>query len=75
MEDKVSYQTAELEDQIAEITLTRDAAIEAEKSKDMFLANMSHEIRTPLNAILGFVNLLSKRTKDDTSLDYLNIIK
>ncbi|MCK4974760.1 MAG: nitrate- and nitrite sensing domain-containing protein, partial [Sulfurimonas sp.] len=43
LEDKVSYQTAELERQIIEITNTRDDAIEAEKAKDEFLANMSHE--------------------------------
>ncbi len=74
LEDKVSYQTAELERQIIEITNTRDDAIEAEKAKDEFLANMSHEIRTPLNAILGFVNILKKRTNDKKSIDYLNII-
>lgn len=74
LEDKVSYQTAELERQILEITDARDAAIDAEKSKDIFLANMSHEIRTPLNAILGFVSILNKRIKGEKSLDYLSII-
>ncbi|MEA1981959.1 MAG: ATP-binding protein, partial [Campylobacterota bacterium] len=37
-------------------------------------ANMSHEIRTPLNAILGFVTILKKRTTEEKSLNYLNII-
>jgi len=35
---------------------------------------MSHEIRTPLNAILGFVTILKKRTTEEKSLNYLNII-
>ncbi len=74
LEEKVYQQTAELEKQIVEITEARDAAIEAERSKDIFLANMSHEIRTPLNAILGFVTILKKRIKDETSLDYLGIV-
>ena len=74
LEEKVYQQTAELEKQILEITEARDAAIEAERSKDIFLANMSHEIRTPLNAILGFVTILKKRIKDETSLDYLSIV-
>jgi signal transduction histidine kinase/CheY-like chemotaxis protein len=42
--------------------------------KSEFLANMSHEIRTPLNAITGFIKLLEKRTQDEKSKEYLNII-
>ena len=49
-------------------------AQKANKAKSSFLANMSHEIRTPLNAILGFIDLLKKRTEDKTSSGYLNII-
>lgn len=74
LEDKVYHQTIALEEQIKDITIARDNAIEAEKSKDNFLANMSHEIRTPLNAILGFVTILRKRIKHEKNLHYLNII-
>ena len=74
LEDRVHFQTLELEKQIQEITIAMDKAIAAEKSKDEFLANMSHEIRTPLNAILGFVTILKKQIKEEKQLHYLNII-
>ncbi len=54
LENKVYHQTIELHNQVKELTIARDEAIQAEVAKDDFLANMSHEIRTPLNAILGF---------------------
>lgn len=74
LEEKVFNQTVELHNQVKELTLARDQAIQAEKAKDEFLANMSHEIRTPLNAILGFVAIVYKRTEDEKSKHYLNII-
>jgi len=74
LEDRVHFQTLELEKQIQEITIAMDKAIAAEIAKDEFLANMSHEIRTPLNAILGFVTILQKQIKDEKPLKYLNII-
>ena len=74
LEDRVHFQTLELEKQIEDITVAMDKAIAAEQAKDEFLANMSHEIRTPLNAILGFVTILQKQIKDEKPLKYLNII-
>jgi len=74
LEYKVYQQTLELERQLEVVTISRDNAISAKKSKDDFLANMSHEIRTPLNAILGFVKILEKRITDEKNKGYLNII-
>jgi signal transduction histidine kinase len=39
----------------------KDAAEEANHSKNRFLSNMSHELRTPLNAVIGFSGLLLEK--------------
>jgi len=44
------------------LTLARDAALAASRSKSQFLANMSHEIRTPMNGVIGTTSLLQRET-------------
>jgi PAS domain S-box-containing protein len=53
LEDLVRQRTEEL-------TVARDQAETANRSKSIFLANMSHELRTPLNAVIGFSQLMDK---------------
>ena len=42
------------------LSLAKEVAEEASRSKSTFLANMSHEIRTPLNAISGMALLMRR---------------
>jgi signal transduction histidine kinase len=61
----VDERTSELRSALAEKDVleqgerqARQAAEEANRSKNEFLSRMSHELRTPLNAVLGFAQLL-----------------
>jgi signal transduction histidine kinase/sensor domain CHASE-containing protein len=54
-----------LQELVHERTASLNAALQqaraANQAKSEFLANMSHELRTPMHAILGFVELGSRR--------------
>ncbi len=43
---------------VAELSLARQQADEANAAKSDFLANMGHDIRTPMNAVLGMAQVL-----------------
>ncbi len=57
-----------------ELECAREAAESANKAKTEFLANMSHEIRTPMNAILGFSEILLRKTENSQQKIYLQSI-
>ncbi len=51
-----------LQEEIAVRKRAEEEAERANRAKSMFLANMSHEIRTPLNAVLGYAQILARKT-------------
>lgn len=67
LERKVHERTAELGSALM-------TAREASHAKSSFLAKMSHELRTPLNAIIGYSELLSEDSNDDSVKDDLSKI-
>ena len=50
---------------LGEAEAERARAEEASRAKSTFLANMSHELRTPLNGVLGFAQLMDRRSGRD----------
>lgn len=71
----VAYKVREQQQLIARLNISEKKARDAARIKDNFLANMSHEIRTPLNAILGFTNLLQRKTLEAETKEYVQTIQ
>lgn len=72
---QLSSAREELGKYAAELEISRDRAQASDRAKSEFLANMSHEIRTPLNAIIGFADLIDKKSIDNDIQKYLQIVR
>lgn len=59
-----------------QLILAKNKAEESDRLKSIFLANMSHEIRTPMNAILGFSDLLTLTSLNESKkIHYIEMIQ
>jgi two-component system, sensor histidine kinase len=74
LEHLVEKRTQELKNANQELSIARDEAEHAARSKSVFLATMSHEIRTPLNGIIGMTHLLQGSQLNDEQKELLDII-
>ncbi len=56
-----------------ELSEAKEAAIQANKTKDEFLANISHEIRTPLNGVMGMLQVMNTDDLKDEHRECINV--
>ncbi len=71
----INYDITTLKESERRLIEANKLAEESAHLKEAFLANMSHEIRTPMNAIVGFTELLLKKSLDEEQRDYVETIK
>lgn len=63
-----------VEERTAELREAKRLADRANQAKSEFLANMSHELRTPLNGILGYAQILRKKSLNPAEQKGIEII-
>lgn len=64
----------ELKENEAALALARDEAVQANNFKTQLLANVSHELRTPLGVILGYVDLMNRRSYGELTEKQVSVL-
>ncbi|MDC0255020.1 ATP-binding protein, partial [Bacteriovoracales bacterium] len=63
-----------IEGKTLELIKSNETLEKMQKRRSLFFAKLSHEFRTPLNAIMGFSNILLKKSKSEEDENFLNSI-
>lgn len=63
-----------IKDNEAALAIARDEAMQANNFKSQLLANVSHELRTPLGIILGYTDLIVRKSYGDLTEKQINIL-
>ncbi len=72
IQEEIKQKNIALEESKKQLTLAKEEAEEARKSKESFLANMSHEIRTPINGIIGIIHMLRNSQLNNEQQDWIH---
>ncbi|HEY9576729.1 MAG TPA: ATP-binding protein [Pseudobacillus sp.] len=73
--EELVMQQEELERMLIETEKMKDRLLELDQMKSELVSTVSHELRTPLASILGFTELMMKRSlKEEKQKKYLNTI-
>jgi signal transduction histidine kinase/CheY-like chemotaxis protein len=73
--DGFNEMLVQIQERDAALSLSKEQAEQANRTKSAFLANMSHELRTPLNAIIGYSEMLQEEATDRGEEDAIPDLK
>ncbi len=73
--DAFNEMMAEIETRSLDLEKARDTAEANSRAKDDFLSVISHELRTPLNPIIGYVEILLRKSKEAEDRKQLGLVR